>query len=217
MSTAKDVLADGKVLYDYHSLDSGPVSADVIIVAGSHDLRVADRAAELYLIEGAAPLVVCSGGSGKVTGKIWSQPEGALYAERCAQLGVPVSALIVEPLATNTGENFTFSRAILDANGTAARTGIIVSKPYMARRAWATASKQWPLDKWFTRPPRISFDEYPSEDVPLERMLNLMVGDLQRLRVYAAKGFQAPVEIPENVWQAYERLVSAGYDSFVLR
>ena len=43
-----------------------------------------------------------------------------------------------------------------------------------------------------------------------------MVGDLQRLRVYAEKGFQAPVEVPDEIWAAYERLVAAGYDQYVI-
>ena len=40
-----------------------------------------------------------------------------------------------------------------------------------------------------------------------------MVGDLQRIRVYAERGFQIPQEIPDEVWAAYEELVHAGYDS----
>ena len=43
-----------------------------------------------------------------------------------------------------------------------------------------------------------------------------MVGDLQRLRVYAGR-FQAPVEVPEPVWAAYERLAGAGCDRYVIR
>ena len=38
-----------------------------------------------------------------------------------------------------------------------------------------------------------------------------MVGDLQRIRVYATKGYQIAQEIPDDVWQAFEELVQAGY------
>ena len=44
-----------------------------------------------------------------------------------------------------------------------------------------------------------------------------MVGDLQRIRIYPALGFQIPQEIPDDVWEAYERLVAAGYDSRLVR
>jgi hypothetical protein len=43
-----------------------------------------------------------------------------------------------------------------------------------------------------------------------------MVGDLQRLRVYPEKGFQIPQEIPADVWAAYEELVRAGYDKYLI-
>ena len=39
-----------------------------------------------------------------------------------------------------------------------------------------------------------------------------MVGDLQRIKLYPAKGFQIFQEIPDDVWQAYERLIELGYD-----
>ena len=43
-----------------------------------------------------------------------------------------------------------------------------------------------------------------------------MVGDLQRLRVYAGR-FQTPVEVPEALWEACLRLAADGYDRFFLR
>ena len=44
-----------------------------------------------------------------------------------------------------------------------------------------------------------------------------MVGDLQRIREYPARGFQVPQPIPNDVWQAYEALVTAGFDKFLIR
>jgi uncharacterized SAM-binding protein YcdF (DUF218 family) len=212
----EQVARDARALYEFHSMDSGPVEADLILVAGSHDLRVADRAAELWH-EQAAPLIVCSGGSGKVTSHEWSRAEGAVFAQRCVELGVDPDCVIEEREAANTGENFTKSRDLLDGMGTVVGTGIIVSKPYMARRAWATGSRQWPISRWFVRPPNISFEDYPSDETPFGRMVNLMVGDLQRLDVYAKSGFQVPVDVPDAIWAAYERLIRAGYDKFVIQ
>jgi hypothetical protein len=39
-----------------------------------------------------------------------------------------------------------------------------------------------------------------------------MVGDLQRIRLYPAKGFQIYQDIPEEVWAAGEEPIRAGYD-----
>jgi hypothetical protein len=44
-----------------------------------------------------------------------------------------------------------------------------------------------------------------------------MVGDLQRIREYPARGFQISQEIPDDVWEAYEKLVRAGYDKYLLK
>lgn len=207
---------DVESLWEFHVLDSGPVKADIILALGSHDLRVADHAGELFR-SGAAPLVVVTGGAGKVTGKVWSRSEAALYAERISALGVPDESLILEDLSTNSSENFSFSRGLLADKGIDLRSGIIVSKPYMARRALATAHMHWSELTWFARPPLMNVWDYPTSDVPLDRMINLMVGDLQRLRVYAEKGFQAPVDVPEDVWSAYERLAARGFDQFVIK
>ncbi|MBM9621884.1 YdcF family protein [Streptomyces zhihengii] len=215
-SLSSDVQRDVETLWDFHVSDSGRTKADFLIVLGSHDTRVADRAAELYLEEEAAPVIVVTGGAGKVTSKEWSKPEAEIYAERLRRAGVPQAAILTEPKASNTGENFEFSRVLLEEHGVPSGSAIIVSKPYMAQRATATARKRWPAVDWRTRPPRTTVWEYPTDEVPLTRMINLMVGDLQRLRVYAEKGFQAPVEVPEAVWSAYERLAAAGFDQFVL-
>jgi hypothetical protein len=43
-----------------------------------------------------------------------------------------------------------------------------------------------------------------------------MVGDVQRIRAYPALGFQIPQDIPAGVWEAYERLVSMGFDKHLI-
>ncbi len=55
------------------------LKSDVILALGSHDLRVATRAAQLYL-DGWAPLLVCSGGLGNLTSGIWTESEADKFA-----------------------------------------------------------------------------------------------------------------------------------------
>jgi len=43
-----------------------------------------------------------------------------------------------------------------------------------------------------------------------------MVADLQRIRLYPAKGFQVHQDIPDDVWRASEELVRAGCDKYLL-
>ena len=47
-------------------------------------------------------------------------------------------------------------------------------------------------------------------------MIQIMVGDLQRLVVYGRKGWSAPLEVPAEVEVAYEGLVAAGYTKRLL-
>ena len=207
---------DARLLYDFLSQHKKEEAhADILLIPGSHDLRVADHAAALFLA-GRADLLVCSGGFGKITEGAFAETEAVLFARRCIQQGVPEARIILEPEATNTGENFTKSRQVLAARGIHPASGLIVCKPYMAKRAWATGAKQWPEVHWMVDPAPIGFDDYASPDTPYEQLVELMVGDLQRMAVYADQGFQVPVEVPEAVWQAWERLVQDGFDRFVI-
>ena len=94
---------------------------------------------------------------------------------------------------------------------------IAVQKPYMERRSYATFKKLWPDKKLAVTSPQISFEEYYNDEIPLEKVINIMVGDLQRIKIYPEKGFQIFQEIPDEVWLAYEQLVGLGYDKHLVK
>ena len=81
----------------------------------------------------------------------------------------------------------------------------------MERRTYATFRKVWPEKTAVVTSPSIAYEDYATVEIPLERVIHIMVGDLQRIRVYPARGFQIEQEIPDDVWDAYERLVALGY------
>lgn len=192
------------------------LSAECIMVLGSHDLRVAERAAELYL-EGLAPLIVMSGGLGRLTKDLWKQTEADLFASRAIELGVPEEKILIENRSTNTGENIRFTRELLESKNLHPRNFILVQKPYMERRTYATFMKQWPGKEFLVTSPQISFEDYPTDEIPLDRVINIMVGDLQRIIEYPARGFQIPQEVPDAVLQAYQYLIEAGYTKQLIR
>lgn len=204
-----------RVLWDFHLIHQEIDRADFVLALGSHDQRVAIYAASLVLL-GLAPVLVVSGGKGKVTGDLWDDSEGERYASIAHKMGLHEDRILVEPAAANTGENIVNAKGLLLKSSFAATTGILVMKPYMSRRALATAEMQWPDVGWMVAPPPISFDAYPDDAVPEERMIQLLVGDLQRLWLFAERGFQVPQEIPDRVRKAYERLVQLGFDRYVL-
>lgn len=211
-----DIRHYARILWDYHQMNHDLLKSDCILALGSHDLRVAERAADLWLA-GYAPLLVMSGGLGNLTKDMWTSPEADLFAEIAIRKGVPESAILVENKSTNTGENIQFSKALLEQKGYDPQTFILVQKPYMERRTYATFRKQWPDKSLVVTSPRLSLDDYPNEEIPFERVVNIMVGDLQRIREYPAKGFQVYQEIPDEVWKAYEKLVEAGFNKHLIK
>lgn len=207
-------------LWDYHHVNHGLERAEVILVLCSHDTAVAERGARLYL-EGWAPLLVFSGGLGVITKNLWSEPEAELFARIACGMGVPDSAVLVETRSANTGENVRFTRELLSGRGAEPRSLILVQKPYMERRAYATFKNYWPEPRVCVTSPQVSFEEYlkhySNSALTEDDVVGIMVGDLQRLRVYPERGFQIPQEIPADVWAAYEELVRAGYDKYLIR
>jgi len=127
-------------VWAYLRLVHEPAHADLILCLGSHDVAVAVRAAELWRM-GWAPLLVISGGMahrGDLAETGWSCAEAEVLAEVAEAHDVPRSAMLLEDRAANTGENFTLTRDLIAArNYPAPRTCLVVTKPYMTRRAFA--------------------------------------------------------------------------------
>ncbi len=185
-------------------------AADIVMVLGSHDTRVAERGAELFL-EGWAPRLVFSGDRGTLTEGLWDEAEAEKFAGIAREMGVPRDRILIENRSTNTGENIIFTRALLSARKIDPRRIIVVQKPYMERRAYATVKKNWPEVDCIVTSPQIEFRDDPTETITKEEVIDIMVGDLQRIKVYPDRGFQIHQVIPEAVWAAYEGLVAMGY------
>lgn len=204
-----------KILWDYNSLSHDIRMSDCILVLGSHDLRVAQRGAELFL-QGFAPLLVFSGNLGRLTEGLWNRPEAEIFAEEAIRMGVPREKILTENRSTNTGDNIRLTKELLVRQGLAVQTMILVQKPYMQRRAYATFKKVWPEKDVIVTAPQFSFEEYPNEIISKNDVINIMVGDTQRIRVYAERGFQIHQEIPAEVWSAYEELIRRGFTSHLI-
>ena len=211
-----ETLSLSQQLWNYHHINHQLIKSDCILALGSHDLRVAERAAELYL-QGYAPLVIMSGGLGNFTKEMWDEKEADKFAEIATQKGVPAKAILIENKSTNTGENILFTQKLLEEKGLNPQSFIVVQKPYMERRSYATFKKHWPDKKLLVTSPQISFEEYPTDEIPMEKVINIMVGDLQRIKIYPEEGFQIYQEIPAEIWDAYETLVALGFDKHLVR
>ena len=207
-----------QLLFDYHFLKQELQKVDCIFVLGSHDPSVADYAAQLYH-EGYAPYIIFSGGVVRSVGELRNsspKSEAEAFFDIAVEKGVPAEAIILENEATNTGENFIFTRKLLQEKQLNFKSFILVQKPYMVRRTWATAKVQFADFDFIAIALPDTYESYiarcAENNISKARVISNMTGDLQRLKIYPDKGFLIAMEIPAEVWDAYEKLIEMGFE-----
>ena len=209
-----------KILWDFMHMGHALEKADVIVGFGCYDEDIPKRCAELFHM-GCAPFVCFSGGLGRNTSGIWSKSEAERFAAIAIAEGVPEERIILENKSTNSAENLLFTPRVLAEAGVKAERIIAVHKPYMERRLWAAMQVYWPEIKAVYTSPRVSVEEHiaHAEKIGMTRrgVIETIVGDVQRMELYAEKGYQRAVEIPAQVRAAFDALVKEGYTGQLAR
>ncbi|MGM9605569.1 MAG: YdcF family protein [Faecousia sp.] len=209
-----DTQAAVHILWDYLCLHQTPKEADCIIGFGCYNEDVARRAAQLYR-QGLAPLILFTGGLGRNTSSMWTESEASRFARIAIAEGVPESAILVEERSTNSGENLIFSRRMLMDRGLSHPRIIGVQKPYMERRLYAAFPVYWPEAEVTVTSWQQTYEQYLSGlsrwGRTEEDTIHMIVGDFQRISVYADRGFQIPQVIPPEAEEAFNELVRLGY------
>lgn len=205
-STAQAV----ETLWRYHDLQHEPRPTDVGVGLGSHDLSVATTVAELYH-RGMFPPIVFTGANSPTTAERFPRGEATHYREHAVSLGVPADVILTEDKATNTGENITRTRDLLAVTGHAVESVTLVSRPYQQRRAYATCRKLWPEVEPICAATPLPLAEYITSIGDEARVINMLVGDTQRIEVYAERGFAIPQPVPDDVRAAMTLLIDEGY------
>ena len=199
------------VVWDYMRLVHPPVRADAILTLGSFDVQAAVHAAALWK-RGLAPVIVMSGGLAHRGGLLdtgWTRTEAQVFAEAARTEGVPESAILLEEEAQNTADNFRLGRAVAERAGLSPRRLLVVAKPYMTRRGFATGRKAWPEAELVMQCEEIGVADYFAREADPERALLALVGDMHRILVYPAMGFQIAQDVPAPVIDALRQLVEA--------
>ena len=208
-----------QTVWNYMQMNQTIEKADALFVLCSHDVRVAEYAVELYKA-GFAKWIIFSGGSGELTSNIFSKTEAEVFADIAVKNGVPKEKIIIEPNSTNTGENVKFTSALLQSKQIRFNSFILVQKPYMERRTYATFAKQWPdaSVSFLVTSPKLDIDTYFNNgEINKDTAINVMVGDMQRIIEYPKLGFQVEQEIPDNVSAAYRFLVAEGFSKHLMK
>lgn len=215
----KNIIECASKIWNYHLLDQKLTPCKYICVFCSNDLRIADWSAQLYN-EGHGETLIFSGGiahRNDILNTGWNLPEARVFAQRAIELGVPASNIIEETESKNSGENVANVRAILEARDDFDHQAIIVQKPFMQRRTFATLAKVWPELKACLSSPVISFLDYNTAEIDYDTVINTIVGDLHRIIVYPKMGFQIQQSVPDDVLDSFNYLVDAGYTLHLVR
>lgn len=202
------------VLWNYMRLDRPVEPGDCIVGFGCYNEDIPVRCAELYH-QGYAPKILFSGGLGRNTADMWTGSEAERFAAIAMAAGVPECDIIIENKSTNSAENILFTREKFRELGMDVSRIIAVHKPFMERRVMAAMGVYWPeMDAVYTSP-QVDLETYIRNSVACgmteKGVIDVIVGDFQRMDIYAKKGFQLPQEIPQEAWDAFQALVELGH------
>lgn len=210
-----DFMQPLQILWDYLGMHQEPQKADCIVGFGNFNDNIARRAAELYH-QGYAKRILFTGGLGRNTQGLLPEPEAARFARVAVECGVPPEAVLQEDKSTNTKENILFTRNMLTELGLPHDHILGVHQPFMERRICAALGVYWPEVKITVTSPQVTIQEYLADakrqGITENAAISVIVGDFQRMELYAQKGYQLPQQIPQEAWEAFRQLVAMGYD-----
>ena len=204
-----------QVIWDYLCLGQTPEKADCIVGFGNFNTDIARRAAELYH-QGYAPKILFTGGLGRNTKKLMTEPEAVKFAKVAMECGVPEEDLILEDKSENTKDNIVFTRELLQSRGIPHQHILGVHQPFMERRIVSAMGVYWPEQSFSVTSPQVTIPYYleraKQQGMTENASVSVIVGDFQRIELYAKLGYQLPQYIPPEAWEAYHTLVAMGFD-----
>lgn len=210
-----DFMRPLQVIWDYLCLRESLQKADCIVGFGNFNTDIARRAAELYH-GGYANKILFTGGLGRNTEGLLPETEAVRFAKVAMECGVPECDIILEPTSTNTKENILFTREKLESLNLPHDRILGVHQPFMERRIKAAMGVYWPELDFQVTSPQVTILEYldaaKRQGITENASVSVIVGDFQRIELYAKLGYQLPQHIPEEAWSAFHQLVEMGYD-----
>ena len=203
-----------RVIWEYLRRPCEMKKADCIVGFGNYNCDIGVRAAELYHA-GYAEKVLFSGGLGRNTLGMQSVTEAERFAETALNCGVPEQDILIENRSTNTAENITFTRRLLEENGIFPKCLIAVHQPFMERRIASAFDVTWSDVELLTTSLEIDiptfFKHAAGYGMTAKAVIEEVVGDFQRMELYADRGWQSRQYIPPEAQEAYLKLVEMGY------
>jgi len=220
---------------------TGRPHADLLILLGNAVLDTLDAAAAA-VERGLANELMLVGGVGHSTEHLRTavradpryegfgldeQPEAVIMKQLLMRwYGLDAGALLLETTSTNCGANAEEAYRLLQDREALLRDIVLIQDPTMQRRTWASFRRVWGTDghaRFINAPPfvpavtveegQLMFEGPASGAWPMERFIELVMGEIPRLRNdehgYGPRGagYIAAVDIPSSVDAAYQRLM----------
>jgi hypothetical protein len=205
-----------ETLWDFHQMHHKPRRAEVGVGLGSHDPTVPMVAVDLFT-RNMFPYVVFTGANAPTTIERYPRGEAVHYGEYAVEHGIPSEAILLEKRSTTTAENILFTRQLLAEHHRDPRSVLLMSRPYQQRRAYAICQKLWPEADVICASTSLPLDDYVGVIGDADRVINMMVGDIQRLDLDVHLGVSLPQDVPPTVAAAYDRLIAAGFVARLIR
>lgn len=210
------VFTNLKIIWDYMHLNMEPCNVDCIVGFGNYNDDIAIRAAELYKI-GYSSKILFTGGLGRNTSDLWVTSEAERFADIAIREGVSETDIIIVNKSTNTAENILFTKELFTSLGMNVKKILGVHQPFMERRIFAALKVYWPEIDAVITSPQLTINEYINNSVKQgldeKTVIDVIVGDFQRIEIYAERGYQIPQYIPKEVNDAFKVMVQLGYTS----
>lgn len=202
-----------EILFRYLAISDEPRPADIIIGFGHFDMEIPRQCGRLYQA-GFARHILLTGGIGAGTADL-GQPEGLAFRDELhrAYPGIPDTHVTVEHASTNTGENVTFSAALLRESDAdfcferGIRRVIAVASPCRQRRVMLTLKQHYPDIEVVNAPPPSTYEAQRTLFAAKGQSLDaLLAGEIERLVKYAQLGYICNEPLPSEVEAAYRAL-----------
>lgn len=215
----KEIIKDISILWNYLCLNTKPKRSECIIGLGNILTLVPKKCAELYK-QGLGDYIIFSGNCGKGTEGIITKTEAEMFRNIAIEEGVPTDKIFIEPNATNTYENYKYSKKLLIDNHLDPDTFLIVGKPYQERRALAIGDIELSDKKIMISSFNMKvndFLEYVKSNklMKVEDVINELVGEINLIIITPQYGLQSYQQIPNEVVASYKKLISLGFNKYV--
>ncbi len=198
-------------LWSFLKLDQHVHKSDLILVLGNSDIRTMDRAVELYKANLGKNIII-TGGLGRISSNLFNKPESIVFRNLALKGGVDKSDILVESDSTNTFDNFRFTKKLIEEKNLNVNSIILVTKPYMEKRAYLMAKTLLDVDNLAVTSPNLNYKNYPNEVFSKEFVINMLVGEVQRLILYSSRKEIEQTDIPTEVLKSYKFLLMQGFD-----